>query len=116
MLNDEPRFFRSDLPQQLVEKNRIKALVFPAVTGRKALDILRAMLAVEAAAFPPMLAVLALLTAMFVKATLIAGWFMHLRFERISLTLSLVLGTLLTAAFLYFLIVPDGIRMLELAP
>jgi hypothetical protein len=30
--------------------------------------------------------------------------------------LSVVIGTMATAAFLYFLIIPDGIAMLRLAP
>ncbi|SVB77377.1 uncharacterized protein METZ01_LOCUS230231, partial [marine metagenome] len=50
------------------------------------------------------------------KATLITGWFMHLKFETRFIMLCLVLGTLLTAAFLVFLLVPDGIdanRMTE---
>lgn len=45
------------------------------------------------------------------KATIIALWFMHLRHERLDFTLYVVLGTLLTAAFLYLLIVPDGRAM-----
>ena len=43
------------------------------------------------------------------KATLIVGWFMHLKFETRFIMLCVVLGTLLTAAFLVFLLIPDGI-------
>lgn len=74
------------------------------------------MIVVEAAQFPRTAAVLFLVFAMLVKATLISGWFMHLRFERTALVVSVVGGTMATAAFLFFLLVPDGIAMLRLAP
>ena len=73
------------------------------------------MLFVEATPFTRLLAVLFLLSAMFVKAFLIGGWFMHLRFERPALVIPLVFGTLLTVAFLFFLIAIDGAAMLRLA-
>jgi len=53
---------------------------------------------------------------MMIKATLITGWFMHLKYETRFIMLTLVLATLLTAAFLVFLLIPDGIaahRMME---
>lgn len=56
-----------------------------------------------------------LLAAMLMKASLIGGYFMHLRFERLALVLTVVVGILFTAAALYFLIIPDGIRILKLS-
>lgn len=66
------------------------------------------MLAVEGLGLPAGVAVIVLIAAMMTKATLIGGWFMHLRYEKLVIMLCIVLGTLLTAAFLFFLIMPDG--------
>ncbi len=74
------------------------------------------MIGVEALPLPSGIAILILTGAMMTKATLIVGWFMHLKFETRFIMLCLVLGTLLTAAFLLFLLVPDAIdanRMAE---
>ena len=74
------------------------------------------MIGVEALSLPSGIAILILVGAMMTKATLIAGWFMHLKFVTRFIMLCLVLGTLLTAAFLLFLLVPDAIdanRMAE---
>lgn len=65
--------------------------------------------------FTRLVAVLFLLGAMMVKAFLIGGWFMHLRFERPALVIPIVFGTLLTVAFLFFLIAVDGAAMLRMA-
>ena len=79
------------------------------------LVITLAMMAIEAAPFPRVIAILVLLAAMVVKAGFIAAWFMHLKFERMALRVTIVLATVLTVVFLYGLLVPDGIRMLQLA-
>ena len=74
------------------------------------------MIGVETLSLPSGIAILILVGAMMTKATLITGWFMHLKFETRFIMLCLVLGTLLTAAFLLFLLVPDAIdanRMAE---
>ncbi|MDA2934607.1 cytochrome C oxidase subunit IV family protein [Acidobacteria bacterium AH-259-D05] len=60
--------------------------------------------------------VLILVTAMLGKATLIAAYFMHLRFERVSLVLTVAVGLLITGLLLFVLIAPDGVRALSLAP
>ena len=73
------------------------------------------MLLTEAFRLPAVVTILVLVGAMMVKATVIGGWFMHLRYEHKALVLSVVLGTLATAAALYFLLVPDGIHMYNLA-
>lgn len=57
-----------------------------------------------------------LVLAMLIKASLIGAYFMHLRFEKASLVLTVAAGLLLTAAALFFLIAPDGIRVLERSP
>jgi len=45
---------------------------------------------------------------MMAKATLITGWFMHLRYERLAL-ICIVAGTILiTSAFMFFLLIPDS--------
>jgi caa(3)-type oxidase subunit IV len=54
-----------------------------------------------------------LLAAMTVKAGVIAAWFMHLRFERAALVISVVAGTVLTGLALFGLIVPDAIDTLR---
>jgi cytochrome c oxidase subunit IV len=56
-----------------------------------------------------------LVLAMLFKAVLIASYFMHLRFERLFLQLSVLIGLLINGAILYFLILPDGLRVLELS-
>lgn len=74
------------------------------------------MLSVEAARLPRAAIVVFLVSAMLAKATLIGGWFMHLRFERVALVVSVVGAVLATAMFLFFLTAPDGVSMLRLAP
>ncbi len=74
------------------------------------------MIVLEAAGFPRVFTILVLVGAMMTKATLIAGWFMHLRFERVALVLAVVVGTLATAALLFFLLIPDGLSILQSAP
>jgi cytochrome c oxidase subunit IV len=60
--------------------------------------------------------VLVMLVAMRTKATLIAGTFMHLRFERVALVLMIVVGLLVNGEILFGLIVPDAIRIDEMGP
>ena len=67
------------------------------------------MIFLEALEFSVAGTIILLSGAMLVKATLIAGWFMHLRYERLVLILSVTLGILVTAAFMYFLLIPDGL-------
>jgi len=74
-----------------------------------------AMIVVESASLTRILAVGFLLAAMAFKATIIGGWFMHLRLERRSIVLPLILGTLVTALVLYGLIAVDAAWMQRLA-
>jgi cytochrome c oxidase subunit IV len=73
------------------------------------------MIGIEALPLSGGVAVFLLASAMMIKATLIAGWFMHLKSETRFIMWCLVLGTLLTAAFLLFLLVPDGMDANRLA-
>jgi cytochrome c oxidase subunit IV len=73
------------------------------------------MLLVETFKLPALVTILVLVAAMLTKATVIGGWFMHLRYERLALVLSVVLGTVVTAVALYVLLIPDGMAMLRLA-
>ncbi len=57
------------------------------------------------------LLVLVLILAMLLKAFLIGSYFMHLRFERVFLWMSVLVGLLINGAILFGLIVPDGLRI-----
>ncbi len=59
--------------------------------------------------------VLVLVVAMLAKASLIAGYFMHLRFEKLNLILIVLVGLLITGLILFALIAPDGMRILDLS-
>lgn len=59
--------------------------------------------------------VLFMLVAMLLKATLIGSNFMHLRLERRSLAITVVVGLLITGTILYALIVPDAARIHSMA-
>lgn len=72
------------------------------------------MISVDQMDLPRTLLVLVLIGAMLVKAGLIASFFMHLRFERLFLGLSVLFGLLINAAILFALIAPDGRRILRL--
>lgn len=74
-----------------------------------------AMIVVESADLTKLLGILFLLAAMAFKATIIGGWFMHLKFERRSLVIPLVVGTLITGLVLFGLIAVDGIWMNQIA-
>jgi cytochrome c oxidase subunit 4 len=52
-----------------------------------------------------------LVAAMLVKASLIAGYFMHLRFEGRLLVWSVVAGLFGLGLILYVLLIPDGLRI-----
>lgn len=56
----------------------------------------------------PAVTIIILVVAMMVKASLIGGWFMHLRRENNFLTVTLVAVTLFTVAVLFFLLIPDA--------
>jgi cytochrome c oxidase subunit IV len=63
------------------------------------------------ASIPRMAFVVFMIAAMLTKATIIGANFMHLRFERTTLALTVVVGLLVTGAILYGLIAPDAVRI-----
>ncbi len=65
----------------------------------------------EAPGASHVLLVIVLLLAMLLKAFLIGSYFMHLRFERTFLWMSVLVGMLINGAILFGLIVPDGLRI-----
>jgi cytochrome c oxidase subunit IV len=67
-----------------------------------------AMLAAEAFHMPRIFLLLFLLAFMMVKAAMIGGNFMHLRFERRNLTWMVALGILVTSLILYIGITPEA--------
>lgn len=69
------------------------------------------MLVLDQMPMPRALFATVMLVAMLTKATLIAATFMHLRFERMSLVLMIVIGLFLNGAFLFGLIAPDAVRI-----
>ena len=69
------------------------------------------MLWMDGAAFPHTAFVVAMLAAMLTKASLIGANFMHLRAERATLVLTVVVGLLVTGAILYLVIAPDASRI-----
>ena len=69
----------------------------------------------DGVSIPRLAFVVTMLVAMLAKASLIASNFMHLRFERVSLVLMVVVGLLVTGALLYVLIVPDAVRIHDMA-
>lgn len=73
------------------------------------------MILVSGSSLPKQAFVLLLILAMVAKATFILGTFMHLRFERLALTLMVVLAIVFTAAALFAIIAPDGMRAAQLS-
>jgi len=69
------------------------------------------MLWLDTAAVPRLAFVLLMIAAMLTKATIIGGNFMHLRAERLSLVLIVIVGLLITGALLFALIAPDAARI-----
>ncbi len=78
------------------------------ITWGLLLMITVAMLAAEAFHLPRIFLALFLLTFMMVKAAMIGGNFMHLRFERRNLALMVSLGILVTSLILYTFITPES--------
>jgi cytochrome c oxidase subunit IV len=74
-----------------------------------------AMILIGSSSAPRRFMVLFLILAMFAKAALITGTFMHLRFEKVVLTVTVAVGILFTAIALFFGIAPDAVRILNLS-
>ena len=73
------------------------------------------MLLLDQAPLPRALFVVMIVGAMLLKAALIAAYFMHLRFERVALAASVLVGLVINATILYGLILPDALRILGMA-
>ena len=69
------------------------------------------MLWMDGASIPRQAFVAFMIAAMLTKASIIGANFMHLRGERASLVLMVVVGLLVTGAVLYVLIAPDAARI-----
>jgi cytochrome c oxidase subunit 4 len=72
------------------------------------------MVVLDQMSIPPRALISIMLAAMIVKAAVIAAYFMHLRFERWTLVLGIVLGLPINAAILYVLIAPDARRIFDM--
>ena len=69
------------------------------------------MLWADGASLPRTAFVVFMVVAMLTKASIIAANFMHLRAERLTLVLTVVVGLLVTASILFLLISPDAVRI-----
>ena len=76
------------------------------------LVITLSMLAAEAFHLPRFFLVLFLLAFMTVKAVMIAGNFMHLRYERRNLAVMVGTGLIVTSLILFFYIAPESASVL----
>jgi cytochrome c oxidase subunit IV len=85
------------------------------ITWAILLAITAAMLLLEGAAISRTPFLILMIGAMTVKASLIAGTFMHLRFEKIGIVLTVVVGLFVFGLVLYALMAPDAIRIREMA-
>ena len=81
------------------------------VTWGILLVITVAMLAAEMFHFPRLFLVLFLLAFMMVKAAMIGGNFMHLRYEQRNLAFIVAAGLLVTSAILFSFITPESLSV-----
>jgi caa(3)-type oxidase subunit IV len=85
------------------------------ITWAVLLVITVAMLAAEAMHMPKWFLIAFLLTFMMVKAVMIAGNFMHLRYERRNLAVMVGAGILVTSLILFAFISRESRHVLELS-
>ncbi len=71
------------------------------------------MIAIEGAGLPASLAVVLLLFGSAIKATLIIFYYMHLKFEHLSLILTVLVGLFVTAILMFVLPAHDGGHILD---
>ena len=83
------------------------------VTWSILLAITVAMLAAESFHMPRWFLIVFLIVFMMVKAVMIGGNFMHLRYERRNLSVMVALGILLTSFILYAFIRPEARHVLQ---
>ena len=85
------------------------------ITWAMLLVITLAMLAAESFHMPRFVLVVFLLAFMTVKATMIGGNFMHLRYERWNLAVMVATGIVVTSLILFFFIRPEARHVLDLS-
>ena len=90
------------------ESNRLYLTVWAALLGMTVIEVILAYIQLATA---PMLIILMILSL--IKASLIIAYFMHLRFERVSLFWTLVPMWVLVICLL-FVFFPDSFRLHEL--
>ncbi len=95
----------------MTERAPIEAYRTYWVTWSILLVLTLVMLVLDQASLPRLLFVLVIVAAMLTKASLIGGYFMHLRLERVALAIGVVVGLLVTGVLLYFLIIVDAYRI-----
>jgi cytochrome c oxidase subunit IV len=86
------------------------------VTWAMLLAITVAMLLAEKLHMPPWFLIVFLLAFMMVKAVMIGGTFMHLRFEKSNLALMVAAGILVTSLILFLYITPETWNVLAKTP
>ena len=79
------------------------------------LAVTMVMLAMEYVSWPQWILLAVLLVAMLVKASVISGYFMHLRFEKPALILIVAASLLLVGAILFGLLAIDALRVHQLS-
>ena len=72
------------------------------------------MIALDSMPLPYGILATVMVLAMLFKATLIGAYFMHLRYERLFLGLSVAIGLVLNGFILFGLLAPDGLRIMEM--
>jgi caa(3)-type oxidase subunit IV len=73
------------------------------------------MLAMEYVSWPPWILLSVLLVAMLVKAGVISGYFMHLRFEKPALIVIVAASLLMVGLVLFVLLAIDAMRVHQLS-
>ncbi|MGD8329456.1 MAG: cytochrome C oxidase subunit IV family protein [Acidobacteriota bacterium] len=69
------------------------------------------MLFLDQVTMPRTLFVTVMVAAMLTKASLIAGFFMHLKYEHPFLRATFVVGLLINGTFMFALFIPDAVRI-----
>jgi caa(3)-type oxidase subunit IV len=77
----------------------------------KLLALTVVMLFLDQAPLPPTLFVVIMVAAMLTKASLIAAYFMHLKYEHRFLQATFVVGLVINATFMFALFIPDAVRI-----
>jgi cytochrome c oxidase subunit IV len=65
---------------------------------------------------PPMIMLTILVGLSLIKSALIVAYFMHLRFEKLGLFLTLIPATVFCICVMLIVFFPDSVRLLEMRP